>query len=215
VFPGYSIHKTGAIMTTDPLIVQREISEPRLFIQQTLLEARKEDLFEWVDRYRLSEPLVEFVLQLSLQEGATVENMDSVGGPILTEANALIPGTRVHLNLKKVGWAAVSAALPLLVSIIQIILGDHSKHANVVAALLSVANALPGSFHLLTGEQKAIYLTVAALSTKSEGATVASVSSVLASIPDYVPEPELESKMNGLVKQAVLKCEAGLYTTIF
>src|SRR4051794_28814464 len=119
-------------MGDDDAYIDETISVPRLTVHDALASAGREDLFRWADENRLSEPVAELLVQLSLGEGAEVEDRSGPQAVSITEARALIPGTRIHIHLRKAGWALVTAALPAILALIRIILGDHSSHPDLV-----------------------------------------------------------------------------------
>jgi hypothetical protein len=194
-------------------IVDHSISDPRLFLHEALLSSGREDLFRWADRYRLSASILELVVQLSLQEGAAIESTLGLETTSVVDARALLPGTRVHIHVRKAAWASLSATLPIVIAVIRIVFGDHSAHADIVAALVSIARALPETFHLLSDRQRRIYLVVAALRKKGDLATIADIRSAISSLEDKLPgaELDLERELNMMVQNGILKQDGESY----
>jgi hypothetical protein len=196
-------------------IVDQNISDPRVFLHETLLSSGREDLFRWADRHRLSASILELVVQLSLQEGATIENTSGLEATSVVDARALLPGTRVHIHIRKAAWASLSATLPIVIAVISIVFGDHSAHADIAAAFVSIARAIPETFHLLNDSQRRIYLAVAALAKKGDGATIAQIGSTVSLLKHQLPgtDVDLARDLNVMVQKGILTQEGESYKT--
>jgi hypothetical protein len=204
----------------DDSLVEQTISEPRLFLQQTLAAAGHEDYFRWADQYRLSDELVKLAALLAVQQGAVVSDTSESQPYSVSEARAMVPGTRLHFHLKKTAWAVVTAVIPLLIALIRIIFGDHSAHADVVGAVVAITKAIPENFHLLNADQRRIYLAVAVLNRKAGGATVADLAAIESRLSHESPtgrtpltEPQLQQELDSMVGKKILEKTGDVYKT--
>lgn len=189
-----------------------EISDPRLFLHDMLAAEDRLAIFQWADQYRLSEELSRLLVHLSLQEGATVQETSDDSTISVSDARAMVPGTCLHVHLKKASWAAVWAVIPILIALIRSAFGDYSAHADVVAAVVAIVKLIPDTFHRLDSNQRQIYLAVAVLNRKAAGATVANLRLILSSLEDEsftghfrMTEVELEQELSEMARQSILE----------
>jgi hypothetical protein len=205
----------------DDSLIEQTISEPRLFLQQSLAAAGREELFRWADRYRISDELVKLIALLAAQQGATVSDTRRESQPYsVSEARAIVPGTRLHIHLKKTAWAAVTAVIPLLIALIRIIFGDHSAHTDIVAAVVAITKSIPENFHLLDANQRRIYLAIAVLNRKAGGATVADLAAIETKLSHESPtgripleQAQLQRELDAMTEKKILEKTGDTYKT--
>jgi hypothetical protein len=193
--------------------IELDIDDLVVFVDAVLGQAGRSDLFDALDEPGTTEATAKELLALAAMLGASVEvDEQPIAPDDFANARVLIPGTRVHLKMRRIGWLGFLALVPAVATAIA-----TGGLALPALSALPLLGTVTENASRLSDDEKLVYVAIAALGKSLDRrVTTAEVQAHLNTEADggHFDEATIRNLCDGLVMRRVLTSEQSGFAVV-